>query len=759
MYHLAAPTIRPPVRSSRRQHSVLQLKITELVDKVLKETEVVDTDNAVGKKLFNAMDAFFSHGLLSGDNAYWRCIRQFMPRAEVAMLIAESGDANDRYLSISWLKSAFNKGTLHFQMISFCNSANLIFFDNFYHNDACVKNRGLLEAVTNLIEPLQTVQFAFYSTRAMREEPMTAVIVETTVVERSSRSVAMHRKVEAEPSDTAPNRSPSEIPDLLNKLTTQMQSALLDELVRSRRIRLNSELLQAQKQFDDLYSQSSEEQTSSVPETQEKLEDVLVKTMSHVNMEALQGRSLDKVLTEEPVDLEQDYACQLTETEISLKQGDILQLAISIFEIQSERVIQAFVVVNKFFSVPLDIQYMVITNFNIYLLSRVQKTDSAETEPHLQSYFVRDAQIPHDALQGIKLAFDNLSIYFYANEDRHFSIFPDRENNELVNQEQSYSFHIGSLVAGESISHAIVEAVSHSSFEQKLDIKRDFHVEYLYMFLPSLTREVGQNMGEIMSMSLCFWAEKDISDEKLAGPDNLKGYLYRKNISPLTNWLKKSSDHLDQKYCMLSGTKLYVFVDSSCKEGVMIVDLTNGVELIVEEKKHDNIFVIKTQSTLWQFTAPSREEHARWIAGIAMIVDAKASSSDMIPSLLVVTENKVIVAQEGEKVWADGFVRTLVSIPKEEIVSGWVVSSTNEPDNRLAPGSEVIVLVQNPDLAHMLYFRTGSEVNRLANFFRSEWGYDMERATVINAETRIGKAFGALFRATADPWYQVRNTV
>ncbi|VDM62260.1 unnamed protein product [Angiostrongylus costaricensis] len=128
--------------------------------KLSNEREIVDLAHPVGRMLFNSMDAFFSYGLLLGERVYWRFVREFLPKTQQELLRAEWGDVDNRRLSIAWLKDAFNKSTLHFQMLSFRNNRNVI--SRFYHRNACMCNGGMLEAVTEMIGSLTNVQFAFY---------------------------------------------------------------------------------------------------------------------------------------------------------------------------------------------------------------------------------------------------------------------------------------------------------------------------------------------------------------------------------------------------------------------------------------------------------------------------------------------------------------------------------------------------------------------------------------------------------------------
>ncbi|VDO26312.1 unnamed protein product [Heligmosomoides polygyrus] len=142
-------SLRPDVRASRSQHGPFQNKLAKLVEKLSPEREVVDLEHETGRVLFNSMDSFFAYGLLSGDKVYWRFVREFLPKTQQQLLRAEWGDIDSRRLSIAWLKDAFNRGTLHFQMLSFKNNRKMI--ERFYHRNACMSNGGMLEAVTDMI--------------------------------------------------------------------------------------------------------------------------------------------------------------------------------------------------------------------------------------------------------------------------------------------------------------------------------------------------------------------------------------------------------------------------------------------------------------------------------------------------------------------------------------------------------------------------------------------------------------------------------
>lgn len=139
----------------------------------------------------------------------------------------------------------------------------------------------------------------FQSTRQLRAEPAPAAVIDSTPTQLSLRAQARQRKLtEKEASqDTVPNVIPTEIPSILSQAIDQ--DVLLDELVRTRHNRLNTEL------FDAQHEENNEDNAPSPSViVEEKLEDVMTKKMSCVNMESMNPDGIEHILASvEPDDM------------------------------------------------------------------------------------------------------------------------------------------------------------------------------------------------------------------------------------------------------------------------------------------------------------------------------------------------------------------------------------------------------------------------------------------------------------------------
>ncbi|KAK6024334.1 hypothetical protein OSTOST_09861, partial [Ostertagia ostertagi] len=375
-YQLSPVSLKPNVRASRSQHGPFQNKLAKLVDKLSTEREIVDLEHETGRTLFNSMDSFFAYGLLSGDKVYWRFVREFLPKTQQQLLRAEWGDIDNRRLSIAWLKDAFNKGTLHFQMLAFRN--NRRFIERFYHRNACMSNGGMLEAVTDMITSLVNVQFAFYSTLSLRIEPARAVVVEPPVT-----PIATARAKRRKRTESLRNQPPvlsETIPSNLESIAVPSpkdQDAILDELMRMRRNRLqgfeeNHTSEKADENADSGMNTSGN--SSGPPVRSEGFEEVVRKTMSQANMESLgelEPKSFDSLLQYEELPQEKHQEDDaLVEGEVVLHSGDILKLAMNVYVNEGERLLRMYHVYQRFAAGTPQQRLLAITDHNIYIITQ-----------------------------------------------------------------------------------------------------------------------------------------------------------------------------------------------------------------------------------------------------------------------------------------------------------------------------------------------------------------------------------------------------
>ncbi|PAV77649.1 hypothetical protein WR25_15641 isoform E [Diploscapter pachys] len=667
MFQLSAVTLKPEVRASRSQHGPFQEKIAALVDKVLKEREIVDMENENGKMLFNSMDTFFSYGLLSGDRVYWRFVKEFLPKTEQAMLKAEWGGVNNRRMSIAWLKSAFNKGTLHFQMLSFKTNKSLIY--RYYHQNACMSNMGMLEAVTDLMEKLIQVQFAFYSTLKLRQEPMPAVVVASPVTPQVK--IPRRRRITENDRNEAPtpNRLPpnSSVPNIAASID---QEVLLDELIRNRKMR--------QMGMSNAPEQSETSPSPPVlqiehPQPEERLDDVLRKTLSQVRMEYLseEPKSFDSLLHYDEVEskIKAPEVEPLTEGELVIHPGDILQLAMDVFVERGEKFHKMFHVYDRF-GVGTPVQRLLaITNYHMYVLSQTVSVDDSSLLGSLEegvqsttSYHIH-AVMPYSIIDYIAVSVDMQVIVVYAKADQNFTVEEKMIDNRSM-------FQTGEAQLGEAILKAIKEGATIGEHTAPVILTES--TPYTLILKRYLAREIpSAPSNEVEYMALMFW--KECSADVSHRGDELSGYIYKRSVFP--NRWRKGQNEWTQRFMVSRGTKIYVYIDSSCKEGDYVIDLSQCSEITeCDEKTAQWACQLTKGDELIQLQCGSREALYKWMQRISIAICSQAQGSDeAVASILLITETHAVICQEGDKCYNDGFVRTLLVFNLTEIKCGWTV--------------------------------------------------------------------------------------
>lgn len=717
---------RPQANYKRTQHGEFQNLVEGYVNKILRETDIVDAENPNGRKLFNSIDTFFSYGLLTGDGTYWRCIRTFLPRAEQKMLIAECGNANDRFLSVGWLKTSFNKGTLHFILLALNNQSNKAYLTKFYHINACIRNSGLLEAITQFIEKLQPVQFAFYSTRQLRAEPAPAAVIDSTPTQLSLRAQARQRKLtEKEASqDTVPNVIPTEIPSILSQAIDQ--DVLLDELVRTRHNRLNTEL------FDAQHEENNEDNAPSPSViVEEKLEDVMTKKMSCVNMESMNPDGIEHILASvEPDDMVlPEY--NLADGEYQMSQGDVLHLAINVFEKSSEKIIECFKVIESFHSDNMKLRYLVMTNYNVYVFKYRTHTQNSSpgktTNLSSEGFFIPLFRMPHDRIKTIKISVDNLSFMLEANEEG-FSHYVHSEEKD----DQTVFAYVGSMAGLESGAHMInslINLVEHSSRQITNHAEVDDHIGYMCMLQPNLEKQLGRTI-DVRAATLCFWYEQTY-EERERSTATKSGFLFKSNIG---NWIK-SSDEAEQKYCMIVGNNFNVFADSTCKTEELVISLSgssiNSTGRVA--------FQMKAAEGTFEFECPTQEDQIEWTRILTMIAENKTTQPYMASCLAVVTETCIALVQEGEKFWSDGFLRLLNEVGGINVKQSVVVRQPEDKESFFGNRSPALCLVTKDDTIHYFFVRFDKELERLASAVQSSYGVRWAKLDDDLIKTPIGK--------------------
>ncbi|KHJ75054.1 hypothetical protein OESDEN_25330, partial [Oesophagostomum dentatum] len=104
-----------------------------------------------------------------------------------------------------------------------------------------------------------------------------------------------------------------------------------------------------------------------------------------------------------------------------------------------------------------------------------------------------------------------------------------------------------------------------------------------------------------------------------------------------------------------------------------------------------------------QLQCPSKDEMSKWMRLVNEALNSQGDD-DAAACMVMVTEAELVVAQEGEKCYTDGFIRTLVSFPLSDIREGWILRTDTH-----------MVLVLHVDaMHHWFFFRSEAELDRIA---------------------------------------------
>uniref|UniRef100_A0A0K0DKF2 PH domain-containing protein n=1 Tax=Angiostrongylus cantonensis TaxID=6313 RepID=A0A0K0DKF2_ANGCA len=579
--------------------------------------------------LFNSMDAFFSYGLLFGERVYWRFVREFLPKTQQELLRAEWGDVDNRRLSIAWLKDAFNKGTLHFQMLSFRN------------------NRG---GYGKLI-----VLSIFQSTLNFRVEPTQAVVVEPPVTPVVMERARRRKRAESDHSQ----------PTILNETPPAAVHIL------------------------------------ALPS---QLDQVLRKTISQVQIESdgVQPMSFDSLLQYD--DLQQNKYNEedvLVEGEVVLDSGDILNLAMNVYVDEGERLLRMFYVYQRFAAgMPLA-RFLAITDHNIYIVAQNVVLDESVQQGVFEEGGSRNVSykahviIPLSTLDYIAVSTDSQVIVLYAKSGMFFRTI----NETNGNKDKTCAIATGDLQLGNAIVKAIT-TISVSGNREPPAVFTD-STPYCLMIKRYLAKELnGSPHIELCHFSLVYWRESSATLEKQSA-ENV-GYLYRRMVFP--NWWRRPQAEWIQSYFVLIGSKIYVFADSTCKEGEMVINLCNCSETHELDLRNDcqwGLELVLPDGNL-QLQCPTKDEMNKWIHSVNLAMNSQ-NDDDAAACMVMITNTDLVVAQEGEKCFTDGFIRTLVAFPLPDIRSGWIVH---------AESHETLVLRVDA-MYQWFIFRSPDELSRM----------------------------------------------
>ncbi|KAK6751364.1 hypothetical protein RB195_003006 [Necator americanus] len=574
-----------------------------------------------------------------------------------------------------------------------------------------MNNGGMLEAVTDMIVSLVNVQFAFYSTVNLRAEPQAVIVVPpvTTVIKERAK-----RRKRAESERNLPPVVADTLPPPLQVTaipSPKDQELILDELVRNRRSRIESLMesnsVDKSEENPDSGLNTSENSTEQ-PVRNEAFDElsirhsgvlavkVLRKTLSQVRMENFgdEAKSFDSLLHYDEIQQEKSHEEDvLVEGEVMLHSGDILKLAMNVYVDEGERLLRMYHVYQRLAAGTPQQRLLAVTDHNIYVISQnIVLEDSAqpgafEEGGHHNIFYEVHVVIPLSSVDYIGVSRDAQVLILYAKSGLPFRVMNEAEKIK----DKTCAIATGDVQLGNAIVKTITSAAESGNQEPPAVFTES--TPYSLIIKRYLTKELnGSPHIELHHFALVYWKEASALPEKQHAES--VGYLYRRMAHP--NWWRRPPAEWVQSYFVLKGTKMYVFTDSTCKEGEMIINLCECSEALELDAKKDcqwGFELVLPDGNL-QLQCPSKDEMHKWM---------RLNDDDATACMVMVTDSQIVVAQEGEKCFTDGFIRTLVSFPLTEIRSGWIIRTETH-----------MSLVLRVDAMYQWYFfRSEAELDRM----------------------------------------------
>ncbi|KAL3100370.1 hypothetical protein niasHS_001673 [Heterodera schachtii] len=226
-------------------------------------------------------------------------------------------------------------------------------------------------------------------------------------------------------------------------------------------------------------------------------------------------------------------------------------------------------------------------------------------------------------------------------------------------------------------------------------------------------------------------------------------------------WRPVGSSEWKQSYVVLSGSKLYLFSDSTYKfaqrcvnirdtvEQVYQAELVNDVEQYVFQLDFaDNARVPSSGAngepatddsggpllSALQFSCPSVATMQKWIGTLSLALSQSDEQPLPTACMAVLTETHVVLAQEGVNCLVDGFMRSLSAFHVHEIAELCAIRTEF---------NSALVLRRDNGMDEWLLFREIAELDRLVERLRQQWNLPVQECSA--EENLLNPSFNQLF--------------
>ncbi|VDM65424.1 unnamed protein product, partial [Strongylus vulgaris] len=349
---------------------------------------------------------------------------------------------------------------------------------------------------------------------------------------------------------------------------------------------------------------------------------------------------------------------------------------------EGERLLHMYHIYQQFAAGTPQQRLLAVTDHNIYVINQnIVLEDSAlpgsyEEGGHRNVFYEVHVVISLPTVDYIGVSRDAQVLILYAKSGLPFRVKTEAEGIK----DKTCAIATGDVQLGNAIVKAITTAAESGNHEPPAVFTES--TPYSLILKRYLTKELnGAPHIELQHFALVYWKEV---------------------VQP--NWWRKPPAEWVQSYFVLKGTKMYLFTDSSCKEGELIINLWDCTEILELDAKKDCQwgFELVLPNGNLQLQCPSKDEMIKWMRLVNEAMNSQ-NDDDAAACMIMITEAQFVVAQEGEKCYSDGFIRTLVSFPLSDIRKGWIVRT----DTHMA------LVLRVDAMYHWFFFRSETELDRI----------------------------------------------
>ncbi|MFH4974075.1 hypothetical protein AB6A40_000784 [Gnathostoma spinigerum] len=737
-------------------HPQIEKSFSQCVASVIKEwnnrgdpnfiPEPLDLTCTAAKNLLIALDNLLSNGYLSGDRAYWRFIRDFLPKSECEYIRREWHVVSDRESCLAWLKDSLNRQIIVFYFESFLRNRTLV--RKYYSSHAVMRNRQVMERISKRLSDTESVHFAFsMPSRKQLQTPIAQLRSPSLFRQMHQSTSSLTRTPKRHSSVRSTSILDESVADVNSVTDSMLDIPLPANLVEAPSVAESGQFYSTPKDFEyvfeeilhkneilsrtELFSQPStlsavesaldpsitssdghlhDDKGSTSPASTNSEPKIGVKSgpnpfdlalKSSLSQAKVDYSNTMGALSDKHIETPLSVAADMSPVgEIKLDMGEVVGISINIFKNENEKFLRFFQVFIHFGTGEPERRYAVLSDHSVYILSKNEEGPAANN-------FRTCAHIPLDNVEYISIGPEHQSLFFHSLKEPFMDV-DERDGVSRCIEICTASSRLGITMA-DAVSAVYSDLMSLSAGKQhKLDVLTEMTPQYL-MLRKFMAKELKEEKIDLKFYCQALWRQSDCTSSG-NGYLQRSGFLYHRTYR-CGPWLSSSSDY-EQSFFLLSGKKLYQFSDSTCRIGQRIFSMDNVVsttEVSGEEKSPNVIQMDLDSGENIRFICQSHDDLQKWLTSLLAAVSSAGEGDGTVACIIAISTKKLLVAQEGLRFAVDGFMRTLMLISFEEIQK---VTTFN------VQGRYVCVL-RGINKLDWLFVRSADELCRLMNCIKN----------------------------------------